>query len=27
VRDGLKACAENLGSSMSILKKAEWYFR
>lgn len=27
VRDDLKARADNLGSSMSILKKAEWYFR
>jgi hypothetical protein len=27
VRDGLKAHANNVGSSMSILKKAEWYFR
>ena len=27
VRDGLKARADNRGSSMSILKKADWYFR
>ena len=27
VRDGLKARVDNRGSSMSILKKADWYFR